>query len=165
MQHDTEQDSATQPGLLAKVMASAVLLLVIACVLLQVFSRYSIHIRVSWTEELARFGLFAIAGVGGVLALISRSHFRMTILVDRVPARFRQMLTGFALLAATCLLFVITYAGTIYAIEMADSTTPMLRISYSWPYATIPLATLVMGCWSFVRLIALVKISRPESER
>jgi TRAP-type C4-dicarboxylate transport system permease small subunit len=153
MDRQPRSEDARQPGLVAKVAATAVMSGIVVCVALQVVSRYVAHIQVSWTEEAARLLLLWVAAVGAVLAVATRSHFRFDLLAARlpVPARRALDLTVMALTAVFLLAFLAS--GILYSLDMADARSQLLGISYGIPYAAVPLgaAGMLLALWSRFR--------------
>lgn len=52
---------------------------------LQVLSRYVMNFSITWTEEIATFGLMWITYFGAAIAVVQRRHIRITILSDLLP--------------------------------------------------------------------------------
>jgi len=143
--HSTDNEYATEPGVVAKFAATLVMSVVIGCVLLQVVDRYALHMSVNWTEELARFCMLAIAGVGGVLAATRRAHFRVGMLVELLPDMPQRIVTAIVLWVTSAYMIYVALSGYWYCRDIADSTSPMLSVSYAVPYSIVPFAAVLIA--------------------
>jgi TRAP-type C4-dicarboxylate transport system permease small subunit len=74
---------------LVQAVAVICMLALVACVVLGVVSR-QINAPLAWTDELAQMFLVWSALAGWMIALRRRSHIRITMLIDRLPARARS---------------------------------------------------------------------------
>jgi len=70
---------------LVQAVAVICMLALLACVVLGVVSR-QINAPLAWTDELAQMFLVWSAIAGWMIALRRRSHIRITVLLDRLPA-------------------------------------------------------------------------------
>jgi TRAP-type C4-dicarboxylate transport system permease small subunit len=73
---------------LTQAVAVLAMLALLVCVVLGVVSR-QLNAPLAWTDEMAQIFLVWAAIAGWMIALRRRSHIRITMLVDRVPARMR----------------------------------------------------------------------------
>ena len=73
---------------LVQAVAVICMLALVACVVLGVVSRQT-NAPLAWTDELAQMFLVWSALAGWMIALRRRSHIRITMLIDRLPARAR----------------------------------------------------------------------------
>jgi TRAP-type C4-dicarboxylate transport system permease small subunit len=149
MDERRQPEEARQPGLLAKIAASAVMSGIVICVTLQVVSRYVAHIQVSWTEELSRLLLLWVATVGAVLAVSTRSHFRFDLLAARLPPHARRALELAIMAITAAFLVAFLWSGILYTFDMADARSQLLGISYGIPYAAVPVAAagMLVALW------------------
>lgn len=75
---------------LVQAVAVVCMLALVACVVLGVVSR-QINAPLAWTDELAQMFLVWAAIAGWMIALRHRTHIRITMLIDRLPARARAI--------------------------------------------------------------------------
>jgi TRAP-type transport system small permease protein len=73
---------------LTQAVAVVTMLALLACVVLGVVSR-QLNSPLAWTDEMAQMFLVWAAVAGWMIALRSRSHIRITMLIDLLPARAR----------------------------------------------------------------------------
>ena len=73
---------------LVQAVAVICMLALVACVVMGVVSR-QINAPLAWTDELAQMFLVWSGLAGWMIALRRRSHIRITMLIDRLPARAR----------------------------------------------------------------------------
>lgn len=74
---------------LVQAIAVVCMLALVACVVLGVVSR-QINAPLAWTDELAQMFLVWSGIAGWMIALRRRSHIRITMLIDRLPAWARS---------------------------------------------------------------------------
>ena len=128
---------------LLQVLITALMLLLVVPVSMQIFSRYTGLIpRYIWTEEVARFCFMWIVMIGAMIAVRDGSHFDVDVLPKfrspRVEAAMR-ILVHVAMLAVA--LIFVTY-GYDFAKFGARQTSelaglPLLTIYIAWPVAGI----------------------------
>jgi TRAP-type C4-dicarboxylate transport system permease small subunit len=151
-------EETRRPGRIARVASTLVMTSLVLCVSLQVTSRYVVHVQVSWTEEAARLLLLLVTAVGAILAISSRSHFRMDLLAGRLPSSARRILE-FAVTTLTSLfLLSFCYSGLIYSLDMADARSQLLGIYFGIPYSAVPICAAGM-------LVALLARFHSEQNR
>jgi len=111
---------------LADVVGGIALAFMVFCVLLQVFVRYFVNllrvVSFAWTEEMARFLLIFVTFWGAAIAVRSREHITIPILIDRVSPRVRPFLR----------LAFITIMGFFLIVVIFGSAT-MIRMTWRTP--------------------------------
>ncbi len=133
------------------VVALAVVML--ATLSLQVLLRYAFGHALSWSEELA-LACFSWATLLSIaLGVRDAIHVRMDLLVERLPAGWRNALArAVALLIAACGAFV-AWAGLRYVADSAGSTSAAIGYPIAYLYACAPVCGLLMtlfaleGAW------------------
>jgi tripartite ATP-independent transporter DctM subunit len=116
-----------------------------AVVGLQVIGRHVLHRPIPWTEEIARLLLVWLMCVGGVAALASGQHPRVTALIRRLEVGRRAAVERglrIVLLAFFVCLIVPSYRLTVASI---GERLPASGISGAWISALLPLSLLLMS--------------------
>lgn len=128
---------------LVRYSAVVLLLSLLAAVLLGVLSR-QLNAPLAWTDELAQYLLVWTGFVGWIIAARRRSHIRITIFAERLPAgagRALEILTQAA---------IIVFAAVLvrYSIGLIDRNWDVesiaLPISAAALYVVMPLAGLAL---------------------
>jgi TRAP-type C4-dicarboxylate transport system permease small subunit len=130
------QRSTTPLGLLdaaAETVALVAFLAVILATLLQVLTRYVLHVPLPWTEELARTLFVASMMIGIALATRRGEHIVVDFLFLKLPPRGKAAaLVAFD--AAILLLLAVWLRGAIVLIGINAGATfvtlPWLRVAY-----------------------------------
>jgi tripartite ATP-independent transporter DctM subunit len=117
--------------------AGVLLLVIVAVVLLGVFSRYVLNLSVPWTEEFVLFAFLWLIVVGAAVGVSRGAHASVDTLAAFLPPRPRAVL-GFAVdvvVAATCVMLLLSGAELT---QQSRGTNPVL----GWPdtvrFAAIP---------------------------
>jgi TRAP-type C4-dicarboxylate transport system permease small subunit len=128
---------------LLKFAITALMILLLVPVTLQILSRYTGLIpRYIWTEEIARFCFVWIIMIGATIAVRDDTHFLVDLLPDPATPRGRALLriVKRLLMTAVAVLFVVygydfAAFGALQSSEI--SGLPMLAIYIAWPAAGV----------------------------
>lgn len=123
-----------------KKLLTAMIMLLIIPVLLQIISRFIPFVpRYIWTEEVARFAFIWIIMIGASIAVREQTHFKVDVL-KRFSQKWENRLT--LALLIFMLLFAIAFVIGGYQFALFGSTQqseisglPMLAIYIAWPLA------------------------------
>jgi tripartite ATP-independent transporter DctM subunit len=119
-------------GLAALLVASITLML-----LAGVASRYVFARPVVWMDEAVSMAFIWLSMIGAVIAVHRNEHLRLTLLVERLPARTRDRVQAFALVAIAALLLALLEPAFSYAREEWFIRTPALDIPNSFRVAAL----------------------------
>ena len=135
------RDLLRQPDLLA---AMAILLGFVIICSLQVFLRFILPVPLSWTEELVSAFVIWMTFLGIIAVERKKSHIRVELLEELLPAKAVAVLYGvFDLAIVTCLLAMI-WGGWETLDETAYQRTPALAIPLNALIAVVPLASIAL---------------------
>lgn len=115
------------------IVVGTLLLVIVIVMLAQVFGRYVLDNSLVWSEELTR--LLHVWMV--MLAAIKAAHMRIDLLLDRLPARLRQVaeLAGAAL---SCALLTLMIKGGLNMIKLtAYDRYTGLQLSMQYVYVAL----------------------------
>lgn len=97
-----------------------------------------------WTAELTRYSIiaavFLILGVG----IRDRTHIAVTVLIDRFPAPLYRAIVVLNSLLMMAFFAVITYYGYKVANLNAGQKSPLLHLSFRYPYLVVSLSGALM---------------------
>ena len=113
-------------------------------IFLQVIYRYVLGESLSFSEELARYMFIWSVAMGSALALRTRSHIGVEILVERLPASMAKPAKVLA-----CVLSLVFYGMLIwYGFEMVgetmDQESAALELPMGYVYLAVPLSAIVL---------------------
>lgn len=131
--------------------ACGLIVLMAACVLLQVFSRYVYDLGVHWTEEVAAYSMVWAVYLGAVVGIRHHFHIRMLLLVQKLP-RFLGLpfvILGDVVWMIFNLLMVVYAVDYLTRMFSFVSLSPALGIEQEWLHSIILFAYVLMT----VRLI------------
>ncbi|MDO9508543.1 MAG: TRAP transporter small permease [Thermovirgaceae bacterium] len=131
--------------------AGAFLVLMIADILMGVFSRYFLHSSVIWTEEVARFSLVWLVMMGACGAFLHGDHMAIDFIIKRMHPSAQKVAALVRLVISFMVLGLMIVLGLNNAISMWHMQTMALNIP-----KTIPLLSLPVG---FLLLIAAIVLT------
>ena len=140
----------------------ALLLLMFASVLIQIFFRYVLHSPLTWTEEASRYSFIWIVLLGAAFAVRRKEHVVMDVLVKRFPSSLQEQIS--------LVLNVIILISLIYLLPiswkffwfMKNVSAPTMKISWGFLFFSAPLSILLMTIHT---LIGLIRTVRPGEEQ
>lgn len=104
--------------------ATLILAIVLALVILQVFYRYVMNDPISWTQELSVYGTIIVVMLGTALAFRQNEHIAVTFFVDLFPLPIRRLLTGLANLISMAFLAMLAYESWQLAMRAMRQISP-----------------------------------------
>lgn len=148
-------------GLFTGFVAGSILAVMTVLVFLTVIYRYFLLSPISWGEEMARFLFIALSLFGAALAMRDGTHFAITMLTSRFPARVRAWVEIFVTLAITAVLVVVIREGTGLALLNRNQESPALGVPMSIPYVAVPCGGLLMLAFLWLNL-AIARLGAPS---
>jgi len=121
-----------------------------ALVIAAVFFRYVLNDPLTWTEEtiVLLFTWMLFAGLAS--AFRTRMHIRIDALLIALPRGGRALFGAIAIAATLLTLLGLVWVGIEQSITLADTETPMMRISAAWGVTAIPVGA-ALACLHVVR--------------
>ncbi|MDN4574909.1 ABC transporter permease [Pandoraea cepalis] len=130
-----------------KVTEAVAVLLVVAetlILLAGVISRYGFDNPLTWSDELAQILFIWLSMLGAVLALDRGEHMRLSAIVNKLPAAWRDWFQTMAALTVCVFVALIIVPAYSHAIEQMDITTPALEIPDGLRAAALPVGAVLM---------------------
>ncbi len=122
----------------------AVSAIFIVILLWGVFSRYVLSVAISWVEELAVMLMIWLVFLGIGVAASERSHIGMPIVRDSLPVPVRRFVILLTNLLMMVFLVLVVYQGIYLAISVLPQKSAAMRLSFFWPYMSIPVGAGLM---------------------
>ncbi|WP_332681906.1 TRAP transporter small permease [Bosea sp. (in: a-proteobacteria)] len=144
--------------------ASAVVLLLamLVTVLLGVASR-QVNAPLAWTDELAQYLLVWTGFIGWIIAARQRSHIRITVIAERLPAGAGRLLE-IATQGAIILFAAVLIRYSFGLIERTwDVESIALPVSSAALYAVMPLAGLALILQALAEIAAVLSGRKLEA--
>lgn len=113
-------------------------------IFLQVVYRYVLADSLSFSEELARCMFVWSVAMGSALALRSRSHIGVEILVERLPKRFAYSAKLVGSFLSLIFFGLLIWYGFDMVLETMDQESAALEISMGYVYLAVPLSGIVL---------------------
>ena len=132
-------------------LGSTCLALLFSLLLINVLLRYLFDTSLFWAEELAVTLFIWMGFLAAASTEASDGHVRLTLLVDRLSPKLRQMndtLVDCVLLVALIMLVATAHSGLATL-----QTTVALRLPEKWLYAIVPVTMALCSLHIVIRLL------------
>ena len=140
-------------GRLTAFVAGTILAVMTALVFVTVIYRYFLLAPISWGEEMARFLFIALSLFGAALAMRDGTHFRITLLAERLPAAGKAAADIGVAVGASVVLCIVIAKGWGLALLNRNQESPALGVPMSIPYFSVPLGAILMLIFAWTSLI------------
>ena len=137
--------------------AGALFAVTMVLVIANVFTRYIFNFVLAWSEELATSCFVYTVFIGAAWCLRTRQHVGVDLLVERLPAKAREvvhLLTDIVILALNT---YITYLAVLFMRSSKAKTMPIMKISVNYLYAALLIGFGLMAIYSLVHCIEDIK--------
>lgn len=119
------------------------LVLLILDVWLGILVRYFIDLPLTFTEEAARYLMIWMALLAVSVGISRRAHIGVLLVFDRTRGLSRHLLMGLIDLLGLALFLFLFYYGIGFTIDGARRMTMIYDIPKSWPFAAVPVSSLL----------------------
>lgn len=114
-------------------------------VFLQFFTRYVLNDSLSWTEEIARYGLMWVVFIGGAVVTRKNSHIAVELLSNVMkPGPLRTWLLAFVDLAKLGFMGLLAYFSVTIIERMHMQRMTVFDLPMSYVYAGVGLGCFMM---------------------
>jgi len=113
-------------------------------VFMQVVYRYALEDSLSFSEELARYMFIWSVGMGSALALKTRSHIGVELVVERLPKHLAYPAKIAASVVNLLFFALLIWYGVEMTIDTMDQESPALALPMGYVYLSVPLSALVL---------------------
>ena len=118
---------------------------ILFCVTLQVFSRYLLNAPVVFTEELVRFLLIWLGLLGGAYTFGVKGHISLTLLIDKFSLKAKNILNIIIDIIVLLLdIFVLIIGGMKLISLTHNQLSSVLAIPMWWVYSCTPISGVII---------------------
>lgn len=118
---------------------------ILFCVTLQVFSRYLLNAPATFTEELVRFLLIWLGLFGGAYTFGVKGHIALTLLLDKFSLKIKNILNIFIdIIVLFLALFVLIIGGMKLISITHNQLSSVLVIPMWWVYSCMPISGVII---------------------
>jgi len=118
---------------------------------LQVFARFVLKAPIGWSEELLTYSFTWTSFLGASMAIYTKGHFSVDLLMKKLPAVMVKPLNIFTWLLILVFSLFILILGSVLTKANTIQRMNILPISMMWAYMAMPV------CGAFIFLHALEK--------
>jgi TRAP-type C4-dicarboxylate transport system permease small subunit len=125
----------------------------LACTVWQVVSRYFLGISTSFTDELARFLFIWVSLLGAAYVFGKRGHIAITGLIEFLPAGVRRITDTATALLVVIFSAVILGAGGFILVGKAvqlGQVSPAMLLPIGYVYSVIPISGAVTAMYALL---------------
>lgn len=141
-------------------LSAALMTVIVVLLLVGVVSRYVFTLPVVWIDEIVSASFLWLAMLGSVIAMHRNEHLRLTVLVERVSARWRGYVQAFALCAVAATLAALVPQAIDYARDEWVIRSPELGLPNALRVAAIAVGMIAM--LALVVVFSLRSVRRTE---
>jgi TRAP-type C4-dicarboxylate transport system permease small subunit len=138
------------------------LVVLIACVLYQVFGRYVLNNTPTWAESLALVVVLYVTMFGTAVGVRDAGHIGMESLLVLVNERIRHVLEIVIHLLVLLFGIVMAWNCSILVGSVWTYTLPTLGISEGWRYVPTVIAGMLIAMFSLEHIVALLRGTEVE---
>jgi TRAP-type C4-dicarboxylate transport system permease small subunit len=114
-------------------------------VFLQFFTRYIMNDSLSWTEEIARYGLMWLAFIGGAVVTRKKSHIAVELLSNLMaPGPLRSMLLALVDFVTLGFMGLLAYFSVTIIERMHNQTMTVIELPMSVVYGGVGVGCFLM---------------------
>ncbi|NHD15923.1 MULTISPECIES: TRAP transporter small permease [unclassified Actinopolyspora] len=127
----------------------------------QVFCRFVLQFTPGWSSETALLLLAWLALLGIATGIRDHGHIALGVLVDRLPRPARVVIGRLAPALMVLFGIYLVQQGSEFTRLMASSTLPATGLPTSVRYAAMPVAGVLITCYSGLHLFGLLPERQP----
>ncbi len=140
----------------------ALLIVMFASVLIQIFFRYVLKTPLTWTEEASRYSFIWVVLLGAAFAVRRKEHVLMDVLPKRFPAPVqKQLWFGLNVIILISLIYLLPVSWKFFWF-MRNVSSPTLPMSWGFLFFSAPLSIFLMAIHTS---IGLLRMMRPEENK
>ena len=133
-----------------EIIASALFVVTLLLVIVNVLTRYVFRTGIPWAEEMATSCFVWTAFIGSAACYKRRAHVGVDILVNKFPLSVQNTIKIIVDIFMAFLCGYMFYISVIYVMRSYRKPTAILGVSSAWISTSLTLAFLDMAIWSVV---------------
>lgn len=133
-----------------EIIASALFVVTLLLVIVNVLTRYVFRTGIPWAEEMATSCFVWTAFIGAAACYKRRAHVGVDILVNKMPLSVQNAIKIIVDIFMAFLCSYMFYISCIYVMRSYRKPTAILGVSSAWISTSLTLAFLDMAIWSVV---------------
>ncbi len=130
---------------------------IVTFMFLVVVARYVFSIPLIWFEEIVRYSFTWLAFLSAAVAMKHGGHVAIEMINNLLPSGPERYLKIIVELTVAIFLALLVYYGTKMAIIAHGQRSSAMGLPMSVVYAAGPVGALLMGWYSIMRLITLIR--------
>jgi TRAP-type C4-dicarboxylate transport system permease small subunit len=131
-------------------------------IIVQVISRFVIHLPLTWSEELSRYLMAYIVFLGASLAMRHNKLISIELLPEMLGGTKRKVITIIVLLISIVFFVILFKQGIDMLSRVKVQTSAGLGISMAIPYASIPIGSFFLALNSIAALFDQLTSKKEE---
>ncbi|AEV29275.1 TRAP-type C4-dicarboxylate transport system, small permease component [Sphaerochaeta pleomorpha str. Grapes] len=148
-------------GKFATLLACLILIAIFMVISAGIVCRFT-GLRLSWTEELARWGLISLCYVGASAALRNRQHVGVNIVINAMPQKIAKIAVGIAYVVCMVIVVYFFFNSGEAALKAGRIKGDIIPISLKYVKLLLPMSFFMMFfhlAWGFSTIFGAKQIS------
>jgi len=134
----------------------------VATVLLQIFTRVFIRVPFSWTDELARFAFIWYCFLGSVLTMHKKMHLGIDYFESKMKPKTQYMNKLFVFAMQIVFSLFLAYYGFKLLNIVGTQKSPIMRVRMKYIYLVLPVSGVLYFILSVNETIRHLKSRKPK---
>lgn len=151
-------------NVLTEYAVSALLIVMVVVVFLQVIFRFILRASLPWSEELSRYVMVWIAFLGAAIGVRRKSHIGVEALIIILPKNWQKWAGFFvSLCSAVFFAFLVKY-GRLILRTVVFQRSPAMELSMAIPYSAILVGGALMLVYSLYNAVEIATTRGEETK-
>jgi TRAP-type C4-dicarboxylate transport system permease small subunit len=137
------------------VIVTLMLIIMMAALMWQVFTRFVIKTPSIWTEEIARYSFMYMTLLGAALGVKNSEHFGLTLLSEKFKGKLKIVYMRFIVngIIMICSIVMLVYGMQFTISYGLIRVSPTFLIPMAWVFVAIPISAALMFIFSLYNII------------
>jgi TRAP-type C4-dicarboxylate transport system permease small subunit len=144
-----------------------VMIILVICVVWQVFSRYVLNQPSTMTDELARFSMIWVGLLGAAYTVGAQRHLCIDLFTGDLTGGkrfFNQLTINLLIFFFASSVMVVGGSRLVLKVFSTHQVSPAIQLPMGVVYCVLPLAGIIMAIYSLLVIVDEVKVLKNESE-
>ncbi len=148
---------------IVKTLVKIVGIVMLLCILIQIFSRLFLRVPFPWTDELARGSFIWFCFLGSAMAMRQYAHLGIDYFRSKLGDKGKLVSDIIVSLSVIVFGVLVAYLGWKLLGVVGRQRTPIMRISMQWFYLVVPISGALLALQGFEFLVNYIVTRQPRA--